>query len=66
MAARIVSRSDFFLCVFLLPSHSFLSALGQNAQIAGTITDPSRAWATSNSDHGATVEVTLPSQLKAA
>jgi len=45
MAARIVSRSDFlfFLCVFLLSSHSFLPALGQNAQIAGTVADPSRA-----------------------
>jgi hypothetical protein len=45
MAARIVSRSDFLflLFVFLLSSLPFLPALGQNAQIAGTVTDPSRA-----------------------
>ncbi len=45
MAPHIVSRSNFLLLlfVFLLFSQPFLSALGQNAQIAGTVTDPSKA-----------------------
>jgi hypothetical protein len=45
MAPHIVSRSNFILplFVFLLFSQPILSALGQNAQIAGTVTDPSKA-----------------------
>jgi hypothetical protein len=45
MAALMISRSNLLLLlsVFLLFSQPFLSALGQNAQIAGTVTDPSKA-----------------------
>jgi hypothetical protein len=45
MGAYIVSRSNllFLLSVFLLFSQPILSAFGQNAQIAGTVTDPSKA-----------------------
>ena len=45
MAAHIVSRSTSLLIwfVFLLLSQQFLSALGQNAEISGTVTDPSKA-----------------------
>src|SRR5271154_6347868 len=45
MAVHIVSRSTSILlwCVFLLFSQRFRSALGQNAQIAGTVTDASKA-----------------------
>ena len=45
MAPHIVSRSTFLLhlLVFLLFLQPFLSALGQNAQIAGTVSDPSKA-----------------------
>src|ERR1700682_1057738 len=45
MAPQIVSRSNFFLLlfIFLLFLQPFLAAMGQNAQIAGTVTDPSRA-----------------------
>src|SRR5271170_4408493 len=45
MAALMISRSNLplQLSVFLLLSQPFLSALGQNAQIAGTVTDPSKA-----------------------
>jgi hypothetical protein len=45
MTAHIVSRSTSLLLwfVFLLFSQQFLSALGQNAEIAGTVTDPSKA-----------------------
>src|SRR5271154_2670547 len=45
VAAHILSRSNFLLLlfVFLLFLQPFLSALGQNAQIAGTVTDPSKA-----------------------
>src|SRR5271168_2795458 len=45
MAAHTVSRSNFLLLLFafLLFLQPFLSALGQNAQIAGTVTDPSKA-----------------------
>jgi Carboxypeptidase regulatory-like domain/TonB dependent receptor len=45
MAAHIASRSASLVLwfVFLLFSQQFLSALGQNAEIAGTVTDPSKA-----------------------
>jgi hypothetical protein len=45
MPAHIVSRSNFFLHLFVFLSFSlpFLSALGQNAQIVGTVSDPSKA-----------------------
>src|ERR1700742_201328 len=45
MAPHIVSRSNFLLrlFVFLLFLQPVLSALWQNAQIAGTVTDPSKA-----------------------
>src|SRR5271168_1809236 len=45
MAAHTVSRSNFLLLLFafLLFSQPFRSALGQNAEIAGTIADPSKA-----------------------
>jgi hypothetical protein len=45
MAPHIVSRSNFLLLlfVFLLFLQPFLYASGQNAQIAGTVTDPSKA-----------------------
>lgn len=45
MATLMVSRSNrlLLLSVFLLGSQPFLPALGQNAQITGTVTDPSKA-----------------------
>src|SRR6202051_1392300 len=45
MAPHLVSRSDFLLLlfVFLCFLQPFLSALGQNAQIAGTVSDSSKA-----------------------
>src|ERR1700737_5027283 len=45
MAAHMVSQSNLLLLlfVFLWFSQPLLSALGQNAQIAGTVTDPSKA-----------------------
>jgi hypothetical protein len=45
MAPQIVSHSNFLLhlFVFLLFLQPFLAAMGQNAQIAGTVTDPSKA-----------------------
>jgi hypothetical protein len=45
MAPHIISRSNFLLhlFVFLLFLQPFLAAMGQNAQIAGTVTDPSKA-----------------------
>src|ERR1700756_2293088 len=44
-AECIVSRSGFLflLFVFLLSSYPVFSAFAQNAQIAGTVTDPSKA-----------------------
>ena len=51
MAPHSVSRSNSILLLFafLLFLQPFPSALGQNAQIAGTVTDPSKAVITNAS-----------------